>query len=84
MFLFSNRFALKGCSIGTVDKPCVSNSAVTTVYTDNSTQWRHAAFDAANAILYFCDYSMKKKRLVCFSTSDGNTFKSKMNARNVF
>ena len=69
---------LRGCPKGTVDKTCVSNSAVKTIYTNDVKEWRHAAYDNTNKILYFCDYSMKKKRLVCFSTSDGNTFKSKL------
>ena len=42
--------------------------------TTKADKWRHIALDETNSILYFCDYNPLKERMVCYSTSDGNTW----------
>lgn len=67
---FVVNFEWHGCAIDTLDDTC--NSQPTT-FTD-SPGWRQIALDDTNGVFYFCDYSPKKKKNVCFSTTDGATW----------
>ncbi|XP_042229759.1 uncharacterized protein LOC121871477 [Homarus americanus] len=67
-----------GCFLETT--PDVCSTALTTLYSDNYKEWRHMAYDEANAIFYFCDVSLKdnnkgdNKAKVCFTTTDGSSW----------
>lgn len=48
---------------------------LTTPLSTDIKKWRHAAFDASNGFVYFCDISGKSEGAMdCFCSSDGLTW----------
>ncbi|RXG52291.1 hypothetical protein Avbf_15883 [Armadillidium vulgare] len=70
--LNANRFKWFGCKIvNATDTTCTYPP---TALTTNTSVWRHAAHDPGHDIIYFCDYSPKKSDMVCYSSTDGETW----------
>ena len=41
-----------------------------TVQSTDAANYRHFAVDTINTIIYFCDHSMQREGMACFSSSD--------------
>nr|XP_045612843.1 uncharacterized protein LOC123767314 [Procambarus clarkii] len=62
-----------GCYLSNTSSVCPGT--LSTILSTDATRWRHAAYDAANAFLYFCDVDLiASNGLKCFCTADGATW----------
>lgn len=75
LFRFSD---WRGCHQETTAGTCMP---LKTMYSDSTTDYRHVAHDATNDIVYFCDENKKKKRMLCWCSSDGLTWTGELEAK---
>ena len=69
---------MNGCTFASKENSeCVETRSTNTIYTDQPYQWRHAAFDSTHSILYFCDFSHEKQKILCYSSINGYSWTSK-------